>query len=60
MTLFELEGDPAGAARFLPQTLSLTALREAVQGCRGCDLYRDATQAVFGEGVKASEVMFVG
>jgi DNA polymerase len=60
VTLFELEGDPAGAARFLPQTLSLTALREAVQGCRGCNLYRDATQAVFGEGVKASEVMFVG
>lgn len=24
-------------------------LREAVQGCRGCDLYRNATQAVFGE-----------
>jgi DNA polymerase len=38
----------------------MTALREAVQGCRGCPLYADATQAVFGEGTKTSEVMLVG
>ena len=60
MTLFELEGDPAGAAAFLPDRLSLPALREAVQSCRGCDLYRNATQAVFGEGAGESKVMFVG
>jgi uracil-DNA glycosylase len=60
VTLFELEGDPAGAARYLPDRLALPALREAVQGCRGCDLYQNATQAVFGEGAQASEVMFVG
>ena len=29
---------------------SLTELAAAVQQCRGCDLWRDATQAVFGEG----------
>jgi len=39
-----------GAAKFVPPTHSLPVLREAVQGCRGCDLYRNATQAVFGEG----------
>jgi uracil-DNA glycosylase family protein len=38
------------AAKFVPPTHSLPVLREAVQGCRGCDLYRNATQAVFGEG----------
>ncbi len=38
-----------GAARFVPDTRSLKVLTEAVQGCRGCDLYRNATQAVFGE-----------
>src|SRR5215212_11484067 len=48
------------AAAFMPDTLSLTALREAVQGCRGCPLYANATQAVFGEGLKTSEVMLVG
>jgi DNA polymerase len=60
VTLFELEGEPAGAARYLPERLNLTALREAVQHCRGCELYRNATQAVFGDGPKASDVMFVG
>lgn len=37
------------AAAFVPETRDLAILREAVQGCRGCDLYKDATQAVFGE-----------
>lgn len=31
-----------------------------MQTCRGCDLYCQATQAVFGEGAKNSSVMFVG
>ena len=60
VTLFELEGDSAGAARYLPDTITLPKLRDAVQGCRGCDLYKNATQAVFGEGRRESEVMFVG
>jgi DNA polymerase len=48
------------AAAFQPETLSMRALREAVQGCRGCPLYANATQAVFGEGKLTSEVMLVG
>jgi DNA polymerase len=48
------------AAPFLPEKLSLTALREAVQGCRGCPLYANATQAVFGEGSLKAGVMLVG
>jgi DNA polymerase len=48
------------AAEFVPETRSMSALREAVQGCRGCPLYANATQAVFGEGLTSSEVMLVG
>ena len=44
----------------MPDRLSLTALRDAVQGCRGCPLYANATQAVFGEGTLKAEVMLVG
>lgn len=38
-----------GAAEFVPKTRSLAVLRQAVQHCRGCELYRRATQAVLGE-----------
>ena len=44
----------------MPDKLSLTALRDAVQGCRGCPLYANATQAVFGEGSLKAGVMLVG
>jgi uracil-DNA glycosylase len=37
------------ASRFVPTERTLPVLRRAVQNCRGCDLYRYATQAVFGE-----------
>ena len=48
------------AADFLPAKRSLPQLREAVKSCRGCDLYCNATQAVFGEGSNDALVMFVG
>jgi uracil-DNA glycosylase family protein len=37
------------AAPFVPDDRTLPVLREAVQYCHGCTLYRNATQAVFGE-----------
>jgi uracil-DNA glycosylase family protein len=37
------------AAIFVPKERTLPILKKAVQKCRGCDLYRHATQAVFGE-----------
>src|SRR5579871_6256535 len=37
------------AAPFVPAERKLPVLAEAVQKCEGCDLYRHATQAVFGE-----------
>jgi uracil-DNA glycosylase family protein len=52
--------ETGSAAAFLPQRLTLPALREAVQGCRGCLLFENATQAVFGEGTRNAAVMLVG
>jgi len=49
-----------GAAKYLPRGRSLRSLRAAVQDCRGCDLYRDATQAVFGAGPAKARLMLVG
>jgi DNA polymerase len=48
------------AADLLPERTTLPVMRESVQGCRGCDLYRDATQAVFGEGPDDARVVMVG
>jgi uracil-DNA glycosylase len=52
--------EPNDATPFLPERSSLTALREAAAGCRGCHLWRHATQTVFGEGMKKARVVFVG
>jgi uracil-DNA glycosylase len=50
-----------GSARdFLPERITLPQLREAAEECRGCDLYCNATQVVFGEGSRDAFVMFVG
>ena len=49
-----------GAAEFMPDTDDLTVLSDASQSCEGCDLFRNATQAVFGEGSSKAKVVFVG
>src|SRR5438132_9380850 len=43
-----------------PAVESLSALRTAENECRRCPLYKDATQAVPGEGRKSARVMLVG
>lgn len=48
------------AAEFVPQAATLTSLKKAASGCQGCDLYKRATQTVFGEGPEHAEIMFVG
>ena len=48
------------AAPFLPERLTLPSLQRAAAGCRGCDLWKNATQTVFGEGPSKALVMFVG
>jgi DNA polymerase len=39
---------------------SLADLVEAARGCRACDLWRNATQTVFGEGPAHARLMLVG
>ncbi|MGE2835848.1 UdgX family uracil-DNA binding protein [Mycobacterium sp. SMC-4] len=48
------------AADFLPPSLDIGDLAAAAQACRGCSLYENATQAVFGSGSSAARMMFVG
>jgi DNA polymerase len=43
-----------------PIVTSLAGLREAENACRRCPLYKDATQAVAGEGPKHATLMLVG
>src|SRR3712207_3992955 len=52
--------EPNDATPFLPEQRNLKTLREAAAGCRGCHLWRGATQTVFGEGLKRARVVFVG
>lgn len=49
-----------GAGGFLPPEPTIAALRAGIAACRGCPLYRDATQAVFGEGAEHARVMLIG
>jgi uracil-DNA glycosylase len=53
------EAEPNDASPFLPETRSLESLREAAAGCRGCHLWREATQTVFGDGLERSRMMLV-
>lgn len=45
---------------FLPEKKTLTAMNRAVQKCEGCDLFRYASQAVFGEGPAHAEIVMIG
>ena len=48
------------AEPYVPADADLDALRAAVNSCRGCPLYRDATQAVFGAGSPTARLLLVG
>jgi uracil-DNA glycosylase len=48
------------AADFVPDSHDLDTLADAAKGCKGCDLYLDANQTVFGAGVPDAEMMLVG
>jgi uracil-DNA glycosylase family protein len=49
-----------GAHAWIPERPTLDRLRSAAQECRGCELYRDATQAVIGEGPVGASLMLLG
>ena len=53
-------GETESAAAYVPERPTLPRLKEAAAGCRGCHLWENATQTVFGEGARAADVMLVG
>jgi uracil-DNA glycosylase family protein len=57
VSLFDEEHSPAA---LMPDRPSISKLQEAARECHGCDLWRNATQTVFGEGTSVAEVLFVG
>lgn len=48
------------ARDFLPPDRDLAILAEAASTCEGCDLYKAATQTVFGEGPAHAPMMLIG
>ncbi len=56
----QLEQQGAGAASFVPIGAGLAELRAAAARCTGCDLYRHATQTVFGRGPADARIVLVG
>ena len=49
-----------GAEQFIPAHPNLTVLRDSLQSCEGCELYRHATQGVAGEGPQRAVLALVG
>jgi uracil-DNA glycosylase len=50
-----------GAEPFVPiHSQGIANLRASVCSCQGCDLYKHATQAVFGEGNESAKLVLIG
>jgi uracil-DNA glycosylase len=49
-----------GAGKFLPSGRSIRELRAAAAMCKGCELWRNATQTVFGDGSERAKMVLVG
>lgn len=55
-----MDAERPGAERWVPPSADLPELREAVDGCRGCELWEPATQPVFSIGPTNARLMLVG
>jgi DNA polymerase len=55
MTATKMSAEP-----YLPEKRSLRSLEAAAEGCRGCSLFENATQTVFGHGKAKAPIMLVG
>jgi uracil-DNA glycosylase family protein len=51
---------PPTAAPFVPSTRDVDELAHAAASCKGCHLYEDATQTVFGAGSPSAAILLVG
>lgn len=54
------EGFDETATSYLPETIDLESLRVAAECCKACDLYKPATQMVFGEGNPNARIVLIG
>ena len=54
------EGNARSAADYLPEEITYSSLKKAADHCKGCDLYKCATQTVFGEGPVNARLMLIG
>src|SRR5213594_750145 len=48
------------AAKLIPDRPTIDTVRAAAKDCQACDLWRGATQTVFGEGARTARLMLVG
>lgn len=55
-----IEKQKPSAKPWVPESFELPVLATAAKGCEGCDLFRHATQMVFGEGPRNARVVMVG
>ena len=55
-----IEKQAPSAQPFVPPSRDVRDLARAAKGCQGCELYKYATQTVFGEGPAKARVMLVG
>ena len=54
------EVERPGAEHWVPADANVEELRRAAPECRGCELWRDATQVVFSKGRAGAALMLVG
>lgn len=60
MTEMAKDPDPSPAIELLDTGASLDELHLAAESCTACELYREATQVVFGSGSTRAHLMLVG
>jgi DNA polymerase len=54
------KSDDKSARDFLPEKQTPESLRQAAKTCRGCELYKNATHTVFGEGPSRADLLLIG
>jgi hypothetical protein len=52
--------DTSSAATLISPRASLADIRQAASVCKACDLWKTATQTVFGEGKSSAAIMMLG
>jgi DNA polymerase len=59
-SMVAIQNATPSASPFIPSERTLPVLRQALPHCRGCDLYRHATQVVPGRGPSTAALMLIG